>query len=72
MFNLATECRLAAGETKIRLYRLEAAEGYLAGYRTPDHKPTLAERQRLVQLMDAGWTAADAAEQVQAESRGEQ
>lgn len=55
-------------DTTLRLHRLEAAESYLAGYRTPEQRITIAEGQRLMQLMDAGWTAADAAEQVQAES----
>lgn len=59
---------LLTPETQRRLDLLEAAEGYLAGYRLPGHKATMAEGQRLMQLIDHGFTAADAAEQVQAES----
>jgi|JI10StandDraft_1071094.scaffolds.fasta_scaffold372451_2 hypothetical protein len=55
-------------ETCQRLRMLETAETYLSDYRPANSRVTVAEGQRLMQLMDAGMTAADAAEQVQAET----
>lgn len=55
-------------ETQRLLHLVEAAEGYLADYRTENQPTSQEERLRLCGLIADGWAAADAAEQVQAES----
>lgn len=66
--DMPTACRLAAGETQIRLHKLKVAEECLSEYRAPGDPITDAEARRLMELMDAGYDEAEAADRVQAES----
>lgn len=62
-----TENSLAIGNTALRLRRLKEAEDALLEYRKEGAEVMAIESRRLMQLMDAGWSAADAADTVQAE-----
>lgn len=66
--DMITACRIAAGETRIRLHRIALAEACLMDYRMPGEPITASETRRLMELVDAGESPADAAEQVQAET----